>query len=404
MNSNALTTFQNVLSNDNSLRQEAEREIEATKTLNFQEALSFFLIGINSEDTKIAQLAVLLFKKSFLDDKKYLESVITKDVADGLLNNIFYKYLDREREWKFLERIAECIARLYSATDLASHFYLIKDLFNDDHATFRKFSVFLLESVCDLGLIKEDLIRNAKDDFLKMFQKGLVDEVADVRILTLQATTTLLTNIKDNTLAMEFSALSKEILNSLIYTLQNDSNLEDPKSKAKTCLETMNTLTDLHPKIWKNTIEEFFHVISEILRTKTFPNVLRESAFQLILSLTKSTPAFVRKSSNFQKVLIPLLVEMLKEVDYPEDLKEWTTQTEEDENQKSEMFYSVREGLDLIGVDLGGKFVLDLLNPYISNLLASQNWIDQHAGFTAMGWMAETCVKQYKQDLQNLLK
>lgn len=396
--SQAIEVFKNILNPNAEARKAAEQTLEQTKTIPFSDALNFYLEGMKSEDKKISQLAALMFKKTLLDDAKYLNT-LSSDVAEKLINEVFYKLVDVQKEWKFLERVAENIARLYTIANLKNSFNQIVDLFNHESPIIRRFAIFLLDSISDLNLIKEDLVQITFDSFKTLFSKGLEDTDPNVRIITLKATTTLLGSISNKTLLMEFSSLASFIVRSLVYCLQNDVD----GTKSISCLETLNILVEVHPKLWKEDLESFITVICEILSAPTLSLQIKNSTFQIILSLSKGTPAYLRKSEVFKTKFIPLLLVLLKDLDNLNDLSEWTKLSEESDNDREEMFYSAREGIEILAQDLGQKF-LDIINPYIGKMVNSSDWTEVHGGLTCIGWLSEVFQKQFKPEIPNLLE
>lgn len=399
MNVSPEQVFSDVLNSKNEIRLNAEQIINSQKSKRFDEALDFFLVGIKSTDDKISQLAALLFKKTFLDDSEFLKN-IDKNLAENLLNNVFYPLVDVNKNWKFLERIAENIAKLYLIVDLHKSFGQIVTLFGNENNIIRRFSILILELIIDLDVINEEMVNSSINEFKNLLQNGLQDTDARVQILTLKSATTLLTKIKNENLVLEFSDLTKLIINSLIYCLKNDED----GTTAKSCMETLNSLTTLHPKLWKNNLDNFLSVICEIIQSERFDKVLKQSTFQIVLSFSGSTPAYLRKCEFFKKNLIEILICMLNDVDNIDSIEDWTTYTDDNDNDFNDLHFAAREGLELFALDLGAKFFLDLINPYLTKLLGSNNWIDLHSGFTAIAWLAEPCKKQFKSILSNLLK
>ena len=115
-----------------------------------------------------------------------------------------------------------------------------------------------------------------------------------------------------------------------IETLIKKEDVE--KLTSRSALETLNLLIDLHPKFWKGKADLIIHIVCEISKTKSFPNTIRESALELVYSLCESSPKAVKKSENFKKEFLPLLFELLMEVDNINNLEQWEKQVEEDEN------------------------------------------------------------------------
>ncbi len=68
------------------------------------------------------------------------------------------------------------------------------------------------------------------------------------------------------------------------------------------------------------------------------------------------------------------------------------------------MYLSACEGIERLSNDLGGKFMLKATFSYIETYLSSNNWAAKHAGFSAIGYMAEGCKDVFKSHLPNLLK
>ena len=406
-NSNEI--IKNITSSDNNIRKSAEELLQSTKRMKIDEALNFFLSSIKSQDKTISQLATLMFKKTLLDDKEYFANNIDINTSEKLINDIFFPLVDQNKEWKFLERVAENLAKLYSVDSslIQKSLSNIVNLFSNENVIIRRFAIFLLESICDLNLIKEEIIQISYNDFKSLFSKGLDDNDSTVRILTLNATTSLLSSIKNKTLVLEFTSLAKQIIDSLIYCLQQETNNTsfDKGSKAKRCLEALNTLVEIHPKLFKNNLEYFIEIICEILKSNNdvISLVLKQSTFQIILSISKGTPAFLRKSENFKNKFVPLLLFLLKDVDNKNELESWTQNNDDNDYQFDDMFYAAREGIELLAIDLGPKF-LDMINPYISKMFNSSDWLEVHGAFYCVGYLAETFKKQFKGEVNNLLK
>jgi hypothetical protein len=119
-------------------------------------------------------------------------------------------------------------------------------------------------------------------------------------------------------------------------------------------------------------------------------------ALEIVYSLAKKSPAFVRKSKTFSGKFIPMLFQLLLDVDHLDDLNEWTKETEENDADKEEMFFGVREGLSRLGTDLGGKYLVENTNSFVQKFLTSSNWVENHAGFIALGYMSQACRDVFK--------
>ena len=68
------------------------------------------------------------------------------------------------------------------------------------------------------------------------------------------------------------------------------------------------------------------------------------------------------------------------------------------------MFYAVRDSFDRLALDLGGDFFMGATAEYIKKYLASQNWIEVHAAFTAISYMTEGCKYSFSKNLKEFLQ
>jgi len=68
------------------------------------------------------------------------------------------------------------------------------------------------------------------------------------------------------------------------------------------------------------------------------------------------------------------------------------------------MYFSAVEGIERLALDLGGQYMLKATFSFIETYLASDNWKANHAGYSAIGFMAEGCKDVFKTHLPNLLK
>lgn len=67
------------------------------------------------------------------------------------------------------------------------------------------------------------------------------------------------------------------------------------------------------------------------------------------------------------------------------------------------MYYAVRDAFDRLSVSLGGDYIMNQTSGLIQKCFQSQNWVEVHAGFTALGYMAEGCKESFKKHLLELM-
>ena len=401
--------FENLMSPQKEIRESAEKELNQLKNLPISQSCPVFAEAMSSQTENIFQFSTLMFKKTFCDDNEKLNNLSPQD-KNTLLNLVKSKIdLNGGKSWKSLQRLAEALAPLYQVTNLQEGFKDILGLFkNESNPISRKFAIFLINVLCQLKAITEDTLDdNAVNNFKEIFSKGLNDGNIDVKVSTLNCVTQFLINITDENTLLKFSCLTDLMLKTLVETLkhENEQKIKDiAESKGKAALETIIEIIDQHPKFWKGKTDDIIIIVNEISKVKIFQNQIRECALELVYSLAKSTPSTIKKSPKFKNIFIPLLFNLMLEVDSENDEKKWEKNIEEDESDFDEMFYAVRDSFERLSLDLGGDFFMGVTAEFIKKFLASENWIEVHAAFTAMAYMCEGCKESFSKNLKEFLQ
>lgn len=404
MSNASIAFFENLMSPKKEVRENAEKELEKLKSAPIKESIEIFSTAMSSSNESIFQLSTLMLKKIYLDNKE-TKMKLTPEEIGALITLLKSKINFTSLSWKSLQRIAEALAPCYMLNSLPNGLSEIMAWFNDgSNAQSRKFAIFLIEVLCDLEAIKDEhLDDGACENFKEIFSKGLGDSDVDVKVSSLKAATQFLNSLQSENIIMKFTALCDKMIATLVDALKHDNESKDASSSGKTALETMNYIIDSHPKFWKDKCEQIIDIVFQIAKGKIFSNTIRESALELVYSLAKNVPGVIKKSNNFKNVFIPMMFELLLEVDHIDKVEEWEKQVEENEVDLDDIYYGVRDGFERLSLDLGGKFFSEATAGFIKKYLTSQNWVEVHAGFTAMAFMSEGCKESYKANLLDLL-
>ena len=409
MQSNSIQLFENLMSTQKDIRENAEKSFEKLKQLPIAESLPVFSEGMSSNVENIFQLSTLLFKKTFCDDTTKL-GALSPEEKSSLISLIKSKIdFSGAKSWKSLQRLAEALSPLYQATNLPNGFVDIMKWFEDqNNASSRKFAVFVIEVLCTLNAINEEVLDpGAITNFKSIFSKGLEDPNIDVKVSSLNCMTQFLINIEEESILLQFSELTDKMLSALIETLKYENgqakvDIEDSKGKA--ALETLIEIVDQHPKFWKGKTDTIINIVNEISKGKIFQNQIRECALELVYSLAKNSASSIKKSANFKNIFIPLLFNLMLEIDNENDETKWEKNYEENEEDRDEMFYAVRDSFDRLAIDLGGEFFMSATADYIKKFMNSSNWIEVHASYTAMAFMGEGCKDSFSKNLKEFLQ
>ena len=408
MQSNSIKLFENLMSPQKEIREQAEKDLNQLKTLPISQSCPVFAEAMSSPVENIFQLSTLMFKKTFCDNKEQLQKLSLEE-KNSLIELVKSKIdFSGAKSWKSLQRIAEALSPLYQNTNLSNGFVDILNWFSSQNALSRKFAIFIIEVLCTLTAVSESALDpTAINNFKEIFSKGLDDENIDVKVSTLNCTTQFLINILNENTLLKFSELTDKMLSTLVATLKYENeqkNTDIANSKGKAALETMIEIIDQHPKFWKGKTDTIINIVNEISKAKIFQNQIRECSLELVYSLAKSSPSTIKKSEQFKNLFIPLLFSLMLEVDYENDDKSWEKNVEENETDSDEMFYAVRDSFDRLSSDLGGNYFMGATAGFIKKFLSSDNWIEVHAAFTAMAYMSEGCKESFSKNIKEFLQ
>lgn len=397
MNSEHIKIFEDLMSGNKDAMTKAEAKIQELKVAGLNIGGPVFISGMQSEKAVVAQLATLMLKKTYLDDSEVVKN-LTSDQILSLKETLKAFVIFEGKDWKTLQRLADALAKVYALTDLQTSFADILSWFKSQNPLAKQFSVYLIEVLCELGVLKDEIVKTSSGDFKAIFEEALQESQGlQVLLTSVHAVTQFLNFLKENETVLLFTSLSELILNSMITVLKNDREM------GKSALGAINNLTESHPKFWKGNLEILIHYMCEIGKEKMFSNEIRESAIEIVYTIAKKSPAFLRKSKNFANLFIPLLFSLLLDLDNLDNIEAWNKVTEEDEKDLELMFYGARDGISRLSVDLGGKFFAETATPYVKKYLSSDNWIENHSGFFIIGYMAQGCAEIFRSNILDLL-
>lgn len=177
-------------------------------------------------------------------------------------------------------------------------------------------------------------------------------------------------------------------------------------------------LGDNCPKLFRAVLPNVLTVMVSIAKDKSFDDRTRQTALELLLTLSEAAPPMARKIPNFASEIIPVAMEMITDI---EDDESWYTtedvsklngsqrvvdikvliQLEEDDNEEN---YVMGEStLDRIARTLGGKTVVPVAFQYIPQMLQAGDWQQRRAALMAISSIGEGSIKIMKPELSNII-
>ncbi len=162
--------FESLLGADNIERKEAEVKFNKLKDLPFQESIQVFLTGVGSNNTNVQTLAILLMKKTYVENKENYSLLSPTDKIE--LKKLMYSLVVFDKDINVLCRIADFLAKLYSYEDLPELLTYVVKTFNSENSITRRFSIYTIEAICELGILNDSAVEGSIDNFNIIFKAG----------------------------------------------------------------------------------------------------------------------------------------------------------------------------------------------------------------------------------------
>nr|XP_006638970.1 PREDICTED: importin-5 [Lepisosteus oculatus] len=129
-------------------------------------------------------------------------------------------------------------------------------------------------------------------------------------------------------------------------------------------------------------------------------NMQRQLALEVIVTLSETASAMLRKHSNIVSQSIPQMLAMM--VDLDEDA-EWAMADELEDDDFDSNAVAGESALDRIACGLGGKVVLPMIKQHIMQMLQNPDWKYRHAGLMALSAIGEGCHQQMEAILNEIV-
>ena len=152
--------------------------------------------------------------------------------------------------------------------------------------------------------------------------------------------------------------------------------------------------------MFRPVLPQLITFISEMMGNASLEDATRQTALELILTLSEMAPGMFRKQPRFAQTIIPIVLDWMCDL---EDDPEWYT-TEDIDDDDNDMNYVVGEqSMDRIARSLGGSIVLPESFKIIPGLLSSPEWNKRHGGLRAISAIGEGCDKIIRAELEKVV-
>lgn len=400
--SNELVQFGQILvhllSSNNEQRNQAEKIFESTKQSNpefFVSCLLHYLKGSQQEEIR-ALCAVLMRKTlgkgttSVWERVPNIQNAIKTELM-GLIEGEQKQHI-RTKLVYVISEVGSMVLEKGSWPELLP--FILKCTKSEVDG--------IRESGMDiLGQLCEELYDSLKDhlkDLKEVLKAGLSDPKSlKVRISALLSTANFVQVFDKPQELQHFSELLPLMLGTISAAL--NANQED---EAREAIELFVDLAELSPGFLKPYINNIVPAMVTIATATNLEDATRQLGVEFLITFAENKPAWARKYPKFVETILPILVNMMLEVEETPEA-EWNLGENEDEVDITNSDVA-EEALDRISIALGGKSLVPMLFGAIPQLMQSTDWKHRHTALMAISIMGEGCNKYIKPHIAEVVK
>uniref|UniRef100_A0A8C1BEZ7 Karyopherin (importin) beta 3 n=1 Tax=Cyprinus carpio carpio TaxID=630221 RepID=A0A8C1BEZ7_CYPCA len=238
---------------------------------------------------------------------------------------------------------------------------------------------------------------NQQQHYLEVIKRMLVQCMQDqenpqIRTLAARAASSFILSNESNTaLLKHFSDLLPGILQAV-----NESCYRGDDSVLKSLVE----IADTAPKYLRPNLEATLQLSLKLCADTNLTNMQRQLALEVIVTLSETAAAMLRKHTNIVAQSVPQMLSMM--VDLEED-EEWAMADELEDDDFDSNAVAGESALDRIACGLGGKIVLPMIKQHIMQMLQNPDWKYRHAGLMALSAIGEGCHQQMEAILSEIV-
>eukprot|EP00062_Callorhinchus_milii_P020343 gi/632975888/ref/XP_007904480.1/ PREDICTED: importin-5 [Callorhinchus milii] len=385
----------NLLNPDNAIRKQAE---EAYENITGQAKVTFLLQALRNTAAgeEVRQMAAVLMRRMLSASFEEVYPNLPTDAQNAIKTELL---LGIQTEGSPNIRRKTC--------DIAAE--LSRNLIDDDgNNQWPELLKFLFESVSsqNVGLREAALhifwnfpgiFGNQQQHYLEVIKRMLLQCMQDtenptIRTLAARAAAAfVLANENNLPLQKHFSDMLPGILQAA-----NDSCYQNDDSVLKSLVE----LADTAPKYLRPHLEATLTLSLKICADVNLQNMQRQLALEVIVTLSETASAMLRKHSNIVSQAIPQMLTMMVDL---EDDENWSNSDELEDDDFDSNAVAGESALDRIACGLGGKVVLPLIKEHIMQMLQNPEWKYRHAGLMALSAIGEGCHQQMEGILNEIV-
>uniref|UniRef100_A0A670KFK1 Importin-5 n=1 Tax=Podarcis muralis TaxID=64176 RepID=A0A670KFK1_PODMU len=385
----------NLLSPDNVVRKQAE---ETYENIPGQSKITFLLQAVRNTTVaeEARQMAAVLLRRLLSASFEEVYPTLPPEVQTAIKSELLL-IIQLETQSSMRRKICDIVAEL------------ARNLIDEDgNNQWPEGLKFLFDSVSsqNVGLREAALhifwnfpgiFGNQQQHYLDVIKRMLVQCMQDqenptIRTLSARAAAAfVLANEQNLPLLKHFADLLPGILQAV-----NDSCYQNDDSVLKSLVEIADTV----PKYLRPHLEPTLQLSLKLCADTNLSNMQRQLALEVIVTLSETAAAMLRRHINIVAQAIPQMLTMMVDLEEDED---WANSDELEDDDFDSNAVAGESALDRMACGLGGKLVLPMIKEHIMQMLQNPDWKCRHAGLMALSAIGEGCHQQMEGILNEIV-
>jgi len=231
-----------------------------------------------------------------------------------------------------------------------------------------------------------------------VFEKGIKDESADVRLATMSAFSSFFASLTKKS-QPKYYGLIPDILNTLVPLKENQES--ELLSKA---LMAIIDLAETASKMFKNVFSQLVTLCISMVQDKELDDQARQNALELMATFADFNAAMCKKDPSYTNDMVTQCLSLMTDVGIDDDdASEWNAQEDMDFDESDSNHVAGEQTMDRLANKLGGQIVLPPTFTWLPRMIASGSWRDRHAALMAISAISEGCQELMESELDKVL-
>jgi len=388
--------LQNLLNTDNKIRMEAEETYEGVPATTKIPFLINTMTNVGCQ-LEVRSMAAVLLRRIYTSSFEEFWPLFPPE-AQAQLKERTLLSIQNEQDGVLRKKICEAAAEFARNLLDEEGNNLWPDILTLIFKCADVGSVEMKESALLIFSIVPGIFGNQQnqhiDSIKRMLQQNLADQTNSVvRFTAARATVAfILANDTETSILNHFKDLLPSIVQIMAESLQTDDD---------TLLKCLIDLAESTPKFLKHQLDLVFNFCLKVLSDTNVSDQLRQLALEVVVTMSETAPAIVRKSGKFIGLLVPQILALMVDL---EDDPEWSVADDIEEEDSDSNPIAGESALDRLACGLGGKTMLPHITSNIPPMLQNADWRYRHAALMAISACGEGCHQQMENILSNIVE